>query len=60
MLDSLTIEHGSNNRARVGRCTDCRREGVVTTTTLCWGGRFVCELHKMDREAEWLERKAES
>ena len=57
MLDSLTIDHGRKDRNRVGRCTDCRAEGVVTPTTLCWGGRFVCELHKMDREAEWLERK---
>jgi len=51
MLDSLTIDHGRQDRTRVGRCTDCRAEGVATSTTLTWGGRYLCELHKMDREA---------
>ena len=59
MLDSLTIDHGRQDRTRVGRCTDCRREGVVTTTSLTHGVSFVCELHYLDREANYLARKAE-
>jgi hypothetical protein len=59
MLDSLTIDHGRNDRTRIGRCADCRREGVATPTTLMFGGSFVCELHKMDREAEYQARKEE-
>ena len=59
MLDSLTIDHGRKARPRVGRCTDCRKEGVVTNTSLTYGVSFVCELHYSDREANYLARKAE-
>jgi hypothetical protein len=59
MLDSLTIDHGRKARPTVGRCADCRREGVATTTNLKHGVTWVCELHHADREALWLERKAE-
>ena len=59
MLDSLTIDHGHKARPRVGRCTDCRREGVVTTTSLTHGVSFVCELHYADSEALYLANKAE-
>ena len=59
MLDSLTIDHGHKARPTVGRCADCRREGVVTTTSLKYGVSFVCELHYLDREANYLAHKAE-
>ena len=59
MLDSLTIDHGRKARPSVGRCADCRREGVVTTTSLKHGVTFVCELHYADREALYLANKAE-
>ena len=59
MLDSLNIDHGRKEITRIGRCADCRREGVATPTTLMYGGSFVCELHKMDREAEYQARKEE-
>ena len=32
-------------------CVDCAQEGVRTETNLTWVGTFLCELHKMDREA---------
>ena len=50
MLDSLTIDHGRKDRTRVGRCTDCRAEGVATPTTNLWAGRYLCEMHAQDRE----------
>lgn len=59
MLDSLTIDHGRKGRPTSGRCADCRREGVATTTSLKYGVSFVCELHYLDREANYLARKTE-
>ena len=53
MLDSLTIDHGRKTATRVGRCTDCREEGVITPTTRGWGGRSMCDLHIESREAIW-------
>ncbi len=59
MKDSLTIDHGHRARPTVGRCADCRREGVVTNTRTQHGVTFVCALHYQDREANYLARKAE-
>ena len=54
MKDSLTIDHGRKTASRVGRCTDCRSEGVVTPTTRAWGGIALCvTLHIESREAIW-------
>ena len=53
MLDSLTIDHGRKARTHVGRCTDCRSEGVITPTTRAWGGRSMCDLHIESRQSIW-------
>ena len=53
MLDSLTIDHGRKTRDRVANCHDCRREGVATPTSRMWGGKFVCDMHAIDREDTW-------
>ena len=55
MLDSLTIDHGRKDRTRVGRCTDCRAEGVATPTTRGWAGMSMCDMHIESREASRLE-----
>ena len=53
MKDSLTIDHGRKTATRVGRCADCRSEGVVTPTTQAFAGMFMCELHKESRLSIW-------
>ena len=58
MLDSMTIDHGRKARTRVGRCADCRQEGVITPTTEAFAGMFMCELHKESRLAIWNDCQA--
>jgi hypothetical protein len=53
MLESLPIDHGRRTATRVGRCTDCRAEGVVTPTTRGWAGMSMCDMHIESREAIW-------
>ena len=53
MLDSLTIDHGRKTATRVGRCTDCRSEGVVTPTTRGWAGMSMCDMHIESRKNIW-------
>ena len=53
MKDSLTIDHGRKDRTRVGRCADCRSEGVVTPTTRGWAGMSMCDFHIESRQAIW-------
>ena len=53
MKDSLTIDHGRKTASRVGRCTDCRSEGVVTPTTRGWAGMSMCDFHIESRQSVW-------